>query len=203
MNTLSQLIRVTLDQKHMAAQILARAFCEDPLMKFVVPDERKRADLLPWLFGTVVHYCFLYGEIAATPNLEGVICWLPPGQANLTLQGIFRSGMFALRFHLGFAEIRRFLANERYTGTIHKQIVPEKHWYLWAVGVDPAYQGRGIGGMLLAQGLERASADGVPCYLETHNPKNLAFYKKFGFEIGAAGTLPKHGLRVWAMVRKP
>jgi ribosomal protein S18 acetylase RimI-like enzyme len=85
--------------------------------------------------------------------------------------------MFALRFKLSAAEARRFLANMRYTEKIHRRVMPEAHWYLWAIGVEPTRQGRGIGGRLVTPVLERASKNRICCYLETHNSKNPPFYK--------------------------
>ena len=61
--------------------------------------------------------------------------------------------------------------------------VPGSHWYLWALGAEPGCQGRGIGGRLLQLVLAQADSDGLPCYLETHAERNLAFYQKWGFEV--------------------
>ncbi len=199
----SQLIRIASDQKQPAAQLLARAFQNDPMMKFVVPDDGRRAHFVTWLMKTMVGYCIFYGEAYATPGLDGVVCWLPPGQTTLTLWRMLRTGFLALRFHLRFAEARRFLANLQYIEKLHHQAAPEAHWYLWAIGVEPACQGRGIGGRLLESVLEKASQSELCCYLETHNSKNPAFYKKYGFEVVSDAVIPKRDLRVWAMVRKP
>ncbi len=197
------LIRLTLAQKAPAAQLLARAFQDDPLMRFAMPDDAKRAPRLLWLVDTFVHYCVLYGEAYATPQLEGVACWLPPGQTALTFGRLWRTGMLALGRKLGVAATGRFLATTRYTEKVHKAVMPAPHWYLWVISVDPACQGRGLGGSLLQPVLERATSSGVPCYLETHSPKNVAFYKKHGFDVAHQGVIPNRGLSVWAMVKQP
>jgi GNAT superfamily N-acetyltransferase len=77
------------------------------------------------------------------------------------------------------------------------------HWYLQLVMVDLAEQRRGLGEALLAPGLDRADAEGLPCYLETQREANLAYYARFGFEVSAsfgghAGLPP-----MWAMTRPP
>ncbi len=172
-------------------------------MKFALPEEARRPAGVLRLFETVVHYCILYGEIYATADLQGVAGWLPPGQTTLTAGRILRSGMATVQFKLGAVATRRLMANTAYTNRLHKQVLPGPHWYLWAIGVAPACQGRGLGGKLLAPILEKASSTGMPCYLETHNPKNLAFYAKFGFEVVREGQLPKRELAVWALVRQP
>jgi predicted acetyltransferase len=40
-----------------------------------------------------------------------------------------------------------------------------------------------LGGQLLKQVLKRADDEKVPVYLESSNPKNLDFYRKYGFEV--------------------
>ncbi len=171
-------------------------------MKYIEPDEAHRSRILPWLFGTVVQYCFLRGEIYATPGLEGVACWLPPGRTTLSWVGIARSGMLAARFKLGRAATRRFLANEQVIDKVHNQAIPRSHWYLWAIGVDPSCQGQGIGSQLLEAVLDSDRSSEIPCYLETHNPKNLAFYAKHGFKVATEAALQEKGLKMWAMIRE-
>ncbi len=172
-------------------------------MKFAVPDDARRARFVTWLMRAMVSYSVFYGEAYATPGLDGVACWLPPGQTTLTVGRMLRAGFLTLKLHLSVAEIRRFGLNLRYTEKIHHQAAPEAHWYLWAIGVEPTCQGRGIGGRLLESVLEKASQSGLCCYLETHNSKNPSFYKKYGFEVVSDAVIPKRDLRVWAMVRKP
>ena len=85
--------------------------------------------------------------------------------------------------------------------TAHKLYAPDLHWYLWAVGVSPPSQGRGIGGMLLEPVLTRASADGTACYLETGEERNIRFYERHGFKVVGEGTVPGESVKVWAMLR--
>lgn len=49
----------------------------------------------------------------------------------------------------------------------------------------------------------RAEAEGVPCYLETVNEKNVPFYQKHGFVVKFSGQVPQGGPHFWAMVRPP
>jgi hypothetical protein len=55
---------------------------------------------------------------------------------------------------------------------------------------------------LLQPVLERASADGTACYLETGVEKNIRFYERHGFAVVGQGQVPKQALPVWAMVRE-
>ena len=61
--------------------------------------------------------------------------------------------------------------------------MPEPHWYLMALGVDPARQGEEAGKALLAHGLARTDEVGLPWYLETFRSTTANFYAKYGFEM--------------------
>jgi ribosomal protein S18 acetylase RimI-like enzyme len=66
----------------------------------------------------------------------------------------------------------------------------EEHLYLAVVGVRPERRGRGLGATLLAPGLEHADRHRLPCYLESSNPRNIAFYERLGFEVSGAHEVP-------------
>ena len=105
--------------------------------------------------------------------------------------------------HFGWSAYRRFDRNQAVAYKMHRRHAPEDHWYLWAIGVDPGSQGEGIGGRLLQPVLASASASGTPCYLETHNERNVRFYQKHGFRVVCEERVPKGGPRVRAMLRYP
>lgn len=115
---------------------------------------------------------------------------------------VVRSGLYATPLKMGLAAYRRFDIYMGYAEKFHEHYAPEPHWYLWAIGVDPANQGRGIGSRLMQSILMRASADGTACYLETGIEGNIRFYEKHGFKVVGEGRAPKQGVRVWAMLRE-
>ena len=84
-----------------------------------------------------------------------------------------------------------------------EQDVPERHWYLALLGVDPDHAGKGIGSALLEPVLAEADKDRLPCYLETAEKSNLAFYEKHGFEVLRHGTGPGTTVEYWTMSRLP
>ncbi len=51
--------------------------------------------------------------------------------------------------------------------------------------------------------LAQADADGLLCYLETANPRNLPLYQRHGFQVVAEVDLPKGGPCIWTMKREP
>jgi len=197
-----ELVSLEPARRRQAGALLARAFHTDVLYESVIPDDSKRAALLTWLFDKVVHYALLYGYVDTTPALEGVACWLPPGRTEITLGRIVRSGLHATPLKMGWAAYRRFDPYQSLSGRLHHLHAPQPHWYLWAIGVDPPSQGRGIGSRLLVPSLGRADAEGTLCYLETGSERNVRFYEKHGFHMASEGRVPVLGVPIWAMRRE-
>ncbi len=198
-----QPVRLTQDQLEPAIAVMGRAFLDDPFMKHLAPDRAKRARLTPALFGILIKYCSLYGEIWTSPLLEGVACWLTPGKTSPSLAGMLRTGLLPMPLKMGWEGFQRLNDVMTYTDRLHQQFAATPHWYLWGLAVEPSRQGKGLGGTLLQSVLARADAAGQPCYLETHNESNLPFYQKHGFVVASDGVVPKSNLHVWALVRQP
>jgi ribosomal protein S18 acetylase RimI-like enzyme len=186
-----------------ASEIMARAFLNDPLWKYLVLDEARRTRVVPLSMYILIRYSLLFGEVHTTIGLDGVACWLPPGNTTPGFDRMIRIGIHNAPLELGWAGFRRYIAIEYYSGKAHKCAVQGRHWYLWGLGVEPSRQGQGIGGMLIQPVLERADASSLPCFLETMNEKNVSFYEKHGFKVVSDAEVPRHGLRVWAMLREP
>jgi ribosomal protein S18 acetylase RimI-like enzyme len=197
-------IRLTSSQKAQAGRMLARAFLADPVYSALFPDAAERERALGRLFGAVVGYSLVYGVVHTTPALEGAACWLSPGNAELTAWRMLRTGFGLQRAVARFdAQSRRkFLDALAYMDEIHKREVPEPHWYLWALGVEPRCQGQGIGSRLLQPVLAQADQDGTICYLETETESNVGFYERRGFRVVSDGRVPEHGFRIWTMLRE-
>lgn len=54
------------------------------------------------------------------------------------------------------------------------------HFFLELIATDPGYGGKGVGGMLVKWGCERADELGVEAYLDS-TPMGKGLYEKFGF----------------------
>ena len=190
-------------QQKQASEVMGEAFLNDPMWKYLVPDEARRARVVSLSMNILVRYSLLYGEIYTTPALDGVACWLPPGETTPIFSRLVRIGIRSAPLQLGWTGFRRYIAIENYCGEVHKRIVSGMHRYLWGLGVKPSRQGLGIGGLLMQPVLARADADHLPCYLETTNEKNVPFYEKHGFKVVSDAEVPQHGLHVWSMLREP
>jgi GNAT superfamily N-acetyltransferase len=77
------------------------------------------------------------------------------------------------------------------------------HYYLAFLGVDPTWQGRGLGGALLAPVLARCDAERVPAYLEASTPRNRTLYERHGFAVTDEFVLGRGAPPQWRMWREP
>ncbi len=183
------------------AAVLARAFQDDPMMTFLLPDAARRARLLPRLLGGIQAYTLAHGRATTTPDLGGVACWLPPGGTDVTPARMLRAGMVGGLLRLGPGGVRRAAGLIAAMDREHHRVMTEPHWFLWLLGTEPSRAGRGIGGAVLAPTLDAADAAGHPCFLDTHKERNLAFYARYGF---APVVDQVHaGLRFWGLRRDP
>jgi len=122
-----------------------------------------------------------------TDGYAGTALWLPPGVHS------DEEGLGAVIE----STVARSLRPE--TDAIFEQMAAchpaEPHWYLPLIGADPANQGEGHGGALMAYALARCDRDHAPAYLESSNPRNIPFYQRHGFEplgaiqVGSSPTL--------------
>lgn len=199
MHTIGPLRSASIDA---AAVTMERAFSSDPLFLWVFPRAATRAGALRRFMRAGLEYGVRYGRVTSAHDAKAVSIWIPPGP-GLTLPRMIRSGFFGLPFRIGFGPFAKFLGASDVMDRIHRREVPQPHWYLLLVGVDPELQGRGAGAALVKDGLLQADQGDFPCYLETSEKRNLAFYERHGFTVLEETVLGKGGPVAWAMRREP
>jgi ribosomal protein S18 acetylase RimI-like enzyme len=83
----------------------------------------------------------------------------------------------------------------------HDRDITQPHWYLLLLAVDPSSQGCGVGSRLMAPVLGKAAALAMPVYVQTLHERNVAFYKRHGFQV-ISKTAPRRGRpSCWGMIR--
>ena len=191
-----------------AAALIGRALQDDPLFAHACPDPAQRARWLPWVWRWSVWKGFLFGQTLGTAGqLDGVAALVGPGGGEFTEEQLAGFGYRRGREVVGADVWDRAhdALNEAFDPAdeaLHRA-VPEPHWYLDAIAVEPARQGGGVGSCLLRAVNARADADGVPVALLTYQPSTLAFYRRHGYAVACEGTVPGSGLRWWGMRRDP
>jgi ribosomal protein S18 acetylase RimI-like enzyme len=79
--------------------------------------------------------------------------------------------------------------------------LPEPHWHVGPVAVEPGLQGLGVGTRIMRALCDELDGKGEIGWLETDKAENVRFYTGFGFEV--AGEAPIFGARFWFMRRDP
>ncbi|MGC1677698.1 MAG: GNAT family N-acetyltransferase [Candidatus Binataceae bacterium] len=202
----SKIVRLPDSQISAAAKTLARAFHDDPLMAYTIPDPDQRARLLPDVYAPMIRFGFLAGKVYAAADadaVEGVALWLAPN-AKWTRENIQASGMHLLANLIGNDAYQRYREVVDREWQARERDMTEACWYLLLLGVEPSCQRRGLGGALMRPVVERADADNLACYLETENQRNVAFYLKQGFDMIVNGEeAGAGGVRFWSFRRSP
>ena len=199
--TTSEIILLDKSQIDKASQTLVAAFSRDPIFQYIQPQEGELNHELAYDFWKAsLKYCQTYNCIYTTPRFKGIAFWAPPGEYPLDFLRLLQSGFYKTFFQLGFKGLIKGLPLFTLLEKYHKQDICVPHWYLFGLGVSPAYQGQGIGGLLIQPILQKADKEGLPCYLETSTPGAVRFYQKYGFEILRTGEQP---VEFWTMKREP
>jgi len=186
-----------LEDRAPVADVLARAFADDPAMSFIFPDAALRAERLPRFFDLIQRserdpaLTNIAGDTAAAAVWRGPGAWQTPTSTMLRLA-------LPLLTTFGTA-LRRAL---RLQGLLEAHHPTTPHWYLEFLGTDPAQQGKGYGGAAVRARLAVCDAAGLPAALETATESNLAIYAALGFTVTDSFKLAE-GPQFWAMWREP
>ncbi len=180
------------------AGVLARAFARDSMTTWPLVTSDDLTARIRAMFEAVDTPYAAEGWILEAADGLGVMALLPPGSvareqelaamAAPALAGLFPDGGER---------------HDRLWAWIGSMFPDEPHWMLDQLAVEPAAQGRGIGGALIRHAIHRTDADRVPLFLETGVPGNLALYRRFGFEVMAEADAPGGGPHIWFLRRGP
>jgi GNAT superfamily N-acetyltransferase len=176
------------------ASCLGAAFAQDPVWTWAVGAKASRVVRAITAVGATQepeHFTMTDGGTA-------VAWWHPPGQWKMSPRDILRLLPKVLPISpVGGVQLLRLSA------AIDKVHPSEPHFYLGYLGARPEAQGQGHGAVALSLGLQQADDAGVPCYLESSNPRNLSFYRRHGFVDRPLMPLPKGCPTITPMWREP
>ena len=188
-----------------ATKILAEAFDEDPMFRYLGIGEAEQArvnvNALKWFCRIGLRNCQTYNHIYTTAgDLKGVAAWIPPGKSEINIWQVL-SMSFALPWKVGLYRLGRCISLFSTLNERHQNEMTEPHWILSLLGVAPTYQRQGIGSLLLQPVLEQADREGLPCYLATFTEQAVRFYQKHGFMILWEGKFSSGSPYIWTMKR--
>jgi GNAT superfamily N-acetyltransferase len=196
--------KMRLGQIAVAAGVLARAFQNDPPLVYGIPNDADRCRILPLFMVPFLNYGNLFGEVYVTAaKPESVAIWLPVENLDETPEEDHEAGIDTIPSIIGAEASARFANLVTFVGIYHHRFAAGRHLYLQWLGVEPSRQGQGLGSATISPVLRRADAEGLPCYLETFQPRNVPLYQKHGFRIMAEEIEPASGLPAWFFLRQP
>jgi ribosomal protein S18 acetylase RimI-like enzyme len=181
----------------MIGDILARAFHDDPVGRWVMPGEERRRRIAPRVFRLFAEAYIPHEDVYVNADGTGVALWLPPDRQLLDDE---QAEVFGARLGeaAGIDASRLFELQKLFDDHLPR----DSHYHLHLLGVVPERQGRGIGSALLDPLLERADSEGVPAYLEATSPRNEQLYERHGFAPGDM-IAPPGGPPLCRMWREP
>jgi GNAT superfamily N-acetyltransferase len=185
------------------SRALGRAFYDDPVSVWIMPDDKARAARQRKFFAAVARHHHLAGggvEVASDGSAIGAAAlWDPPGRWK---QSGREQLMMLPSFIFGFG---LSVSTGRKLGQLLDQMKhnhpEEPHWYLAVIGSDPSVRGRGYGQALMHSRLDRVDAEHAPAYLESSKAETVPYYQRFGFEVAGELVVPG-GPTLWPMWRR-
>lgn len=194
----------THDELGLVVTAMADGLHADPGWTHVVPDDHARLLAGRTLIGHAARTAFRDGTVLVAREdgaIRGGIIWAAPGEfpPRWTRQLPAAAPMVGLTARIGARTVREL---SRFGQAIDQALPPEPVWYVQALSVTPAGQGRGLGAALLGQVLAKSDATSVPCYLDTGKQANVAYYQRFGFALLDERVLWQDGPTIWRLQRQ-
>jgi GNAT superfamily N-acetyltransferase len=181
-----------------ASRTLARAFLDDPLFCYFLPNDRTRAGQLQRLFRLLFRIALCHGACNVSHGVEAVALWLPPGQWRIPFYRYIIDGPEFLRIFGPIACLHALGGMDH----IERSHPRAPHFYLQTLGTDPDHQGKGFAGSVMRRQLAFVDAARMPVYLESSKERNIPFYRSFGFDVTGEIVLPG-GPTLHSMWRPP
>lgn len=167
--------RISSHDAKRALSTLSLAFSSDPICRWVWPDAQTYQTSFPRFAEAFGGRAFGAESGYEVADFRGAALWLPPRTEpdEATLVEIVETTVREEQKPALYALLQAMGENH----------FPEPHWYLPLVGVDPMYQGRGFGRIVMSPVLAHCDETKLPAYLESSNPQNIPFYERLGFRI--------------------
>jgi GNAT superfamily N-acetyltransferase len=191
--------RARADERTTVVTALCRAFFDDRIYRWVVPNDDDRRRSAAIFYSCFVAACWPHGEVHVAGAGAGAALWIPPGEQ---LVGEDEAESFGRELVESAGDDACSARMAELQGMLDEHHPTEPCWHLTFMGVDPSAQGRGIGSALLSAVLTRADRDHASAYLEASCPENRRLYERHGFvtmhELTMADCPP-----IYAMWRVP
>jgi ribosomal protein S18 acetylase RimI-like enzyme len=178
------------------AALLHAAFRDDPVSRWIFPDEAHLDRTHPQLWTAFLDVSLAHGTVHVTEDGAGAALWY--SVAGGTMAG-------GEELEKRIADVDPGNTRQEAMGGLTERVHPleRDHAYLQGIVVSPGRQSGGVGSALLRHMLARCDAAGLPAYLEASSARSRALYERHGFAfLGTAVDLPD-GPPMYPMWREP
>lgn len=173
------MIRATYSDKEHVVNILSASFDDNRSVNYIVKQDRRRKQRIRRLMEYSFEVCYRFGKVFLSDDKKACALIVLPEKKKTTLRSILSDVKLILGC-IGLSNVNRAMTREAKI----KALQPKAPmFYLWFVGVEPAYQGNGIGTDLLIGVIAESESEQRTICLETSTLKNLPWYQRFGFSI--------------------
>jgi GNAT superfamily N-acetyltransferase len=186
-------------------QIKSAVFAREPRFVYFFPDETSRHRQVERLMDLVLRARQPVSRVYTTaPEIRGSAWWFTPQVSPvIDLRQNIRFGFWKSPFLFGAKTFAKMLICNAHVNRLYRREITTPHWVLEALSVDPDWRGKGLGRSLLQPVFDRADRDGLPCFVVTHNLRNISFYRHLGFDLVHERPVPMTGLVCYGLRRKP
>ena len=181
------------------AQVIADAFADLDVSRWLVPDPGTRRAIFPGYFRIHVEGALADGLVLTTPARDAAALWVPlgpdgPGEPPKEYRD--RLAAAVTRRHLArFSALDAALHRHHPAGVAHE--------YLAILAVRPGRQRLGIGTALMNARHAILDRDGIPAYLEASDPAKRDIYLKRGYANSGNPIRLPDGPSMYPMARHP
>jgi len=186
------------------AKLFAKCLRDETRFKtYFTPDDDVREKAMTGLFRVLTEFCMTHGHSAwglfSQSKLQGGALWFPPqaGKRKATIKGVFQ---YAWNAKADLPGMKRYFQYFKKATQFYNELVPEPHWLLLYIVIDPPVQGKQLGEFLLQPVLEWADSNQQVCVSVTAEERPVNFLMKLGFEV-ICRTVMEHPFIV--LKRKP
>ena len=205
-----KLYRVQREDLPKLEQLLYRCFAHDPLYETLIPDAEVRKRLMPELFQCDMDEFYETCEIFADSEELNSILVVSDEAEHINMFHFFlteswatiHTDAFLIKEDPSLVTLHNFIKggdylNSSWTDQLHQT----QRLHIIYLAVDPEMQHHGIAAKLLDETIAYAQEHHMMISLETHNEKNVDFYKNFGFQV--YGIVEKNfPLKQYCMIRE-
>lgn len=173
------MIKASNNDRELIIELLTKSFEENQSVNYIIKQDSKKTERIRALMNYSLGICAMFGEIWLSEDKHACAMILYPHLKKTTVRAIYLDLKMIIKA-IGLTGINKTIKREK----LIKIKQPKTDMaYLWFIGVNPVDQHSGIGSRLLNEVIELADHKGLPVFLETSTVQNLAWYRRFGFQV--------------------